>query len=73
LKQFAHQYGYLGVFLISLIGSVSIVLSIPYIPIIYLLGTFLDPFFIALTGGLGSAIGELSGYFVGYYGRAVNK
>ncbi len=27
----------------------------------------------AHAGGLGSAIDELSGYFVGYYGRAVNK
>jgi len=71
MKQFAYQYSYLGVFLVSLIGALSVVFPIPYTIIIYLLGRSLDPYIIAIAGGLGSALGELSGYILGYYGRAV--
>ena len=31
----------------------------------------MDPFFVAVSGGLGSALGEFSGYVLGYYGRKV--
>ena len=71
MTQFANQFGYLGVFIISFIGSVSVVFPIPYTIVIYLLGAVLDPFFVAVSGGLGSALGEFSGYAVGYYGRTV--
>ncbi|HDQ06923.1 MAG TPA: DedA family protein [Candidatus Bathyarchaeota archaeon] len=71
MTQFAHQFGYLGVFIISFIGSVSVVFPVPYTIVIYLLGAVLDPFFVAISGGLGSALGEFSGYALGYYGRTV--
>ena len=71
MEQFALQFGYLGVFLISLVGALSIIFPIPYTLIIYLLGSVLDPLFVAVSGGLGSALGEFSGYVLGYYGRAV--
>jgi len=71
MEQFAHQFGYFGVFLISLIGALSIIVPIPYTLVIYLLGSVLDPLLIAVSGGLGSALGEFSGYMLGYYGRAV--
>lgn len=71
MEQFALQFGYLGVLVISFIGSVSVVFPIPYTIVIYVLGSFLDPFFVAISGGLGSALGEFSGYALGYYGRSV--
>jgi membrane protein YqaA with SNARE-associated domain len=71
MEQFALQFGYLGVFIISFIGSISIIFPIPYTIVIYILGGFLDPIFVAISGGLGSALGEFSGYAVGYYGRNV--
>ncbi|UCE57374.1 MAG: VTT domain-containing protein [Candidatus Bathyarchaeota archaeon] len=71
MEQFALQFGYLGVFLISLVGAVSIIFPIPYTLVIYLLGSVLDPILVAISGGLGSAVGEFSGYVLGYYGRAV--
>ncbi|MFC1486680.1 YqaA family protein [Thermoproteota archaeon] len=69
MKQFALQFSYLGVFIISFIGSLSVVFPIPYTIVILFLGTMLDPFFIAISGGLGSALGEFFGYLLGYYGR----
>lgn len=71
MEQFALQYGYFGVFVISFIGSLSIVFPIPYTILIYFLGAVLDPIFLAISGGLGSALGEMSGYILGYYGRAI--
>jgi len=73
MEQFALQFGYFGVFLISLIGTLSVVFPIPYTLVIYFIGAVrvLDPFLIAVAGGLGSALGEFSGYVLGYYGRAV--
>ncbi|MGQ9479344.1 MAG: YqaA family protein [Thermoproteota archaeon] len=69
MEQLTNQYGYLGVFAISFIGTISIIFPIPYTIVIYLLGTVLDPFLIAISGGLGSALGELIGYLLGYFGR----
>jgi len=71
MSDFAVQFGYLGVFIISFIGSVSVVFPIPYTIVIYLLGAVMDPLFVAVSGGLGSALGEFSGYVLGYYGRTV--
>ena len=71
IEQLAYQYGYLGVFLVSLIGAMSIVFPIPYTLIIFTMGHLLDPFLVALMGGLGSSLGEFFGYILGYYGRAV--
>ena len=71
MLQFAHQFGYLGVFVISFIGSVSVIFPIPYTLVIFFLGSVLDPFFVAVSGGLGAALGEFSGYALGYYGRTV--
>jgi len=71
MMQFADKFGYLGVFIISFIGSVSVIFPVPYTIVIYLLGAVLDPFFVAVSGGLGSALGEFSGYALGYYGRTV--
>jgi membrane protein DedA with SNARE-associated domain len=71
MEQFALQFGYLGVFIISFIGSVSVIIPIPYTLAIFFMGTVLNPFFIAISGGLGSALGEFSGYALGYYGRTI--
>jgi membrane protein YqaA with SNARE-associated domain len=71
MEQFAYQFGYLGVFIISFIGSVSVIFPMPYTIVIYLMGAVLDPFLAAVSGGLGSAFGEFSGYALGYYGRTV--
>ena len=71
MQQFALQFGYLGVFIISFIGAVSVVFPIPYTIVIFLLGGVLDPLFVAISGGLGAALGEFSGYAIGYYGRKV--
>ena len=73
LIAFATQYSYLGVFLISLLGAMSIFIPIPYTVVIFILGGLqaFDPFLIAVAAGFGSAIGEFSGYLLGLGGRKV--
>jgi membrane protein DedA with SNARE-associated domain len=73
LEVFAVQYGYLGIFLISLLGAMSIFVPIPYTVVIFILGgqPSFDPFLIAVAAGAGAAIGEFSGYLIGVGGRKV--
>jgi membrane protein YqaA with SNARE-associated domain len=71
------RYGYLGVFLIPLIGSASFILPMPGLAVIAGGGAFLEPVLglppwavVGLLAGLGEALGELTGYGAGYGGRA---
>jgi len=70
LQKVAVQYKFLGVFIISLLGSASIVFPIPYTLVILFLGMnhIIDPLTLTVAGGLGSAVGQLSGYYIGYFG-----
>jgi membrane protein YqaA with SNARE-associated domain len=70
------QYGYFGVFAISLFGAVSILLPIPDSLTVFTIsglkvgGAWLyEPVWIAAAAGVGSAIGEFSGYLLGFGGK----
>jgi len=63
------QYGYFGIFLLSLIGALSIFFPIPYTVVIFTLGQRFEPVWIAVAAGLGATVGEFSGYLLGYGGR----
>lgn len=66
------NFGYFGIFLLSLVSAMSIFVPIPYTLVIFWLGNYgWDPFLLMIAGGFGSAIGELSGYVLGYYGRKI--
>jgi membrane protein YqaA with SNARE-associated domain len=64
------QWGYVGAFFISLIASATIVLPAPGLMIVIAMGSALDPVLLGIVAGLGSAIGELSGYIAGATGSA---
>jgi len=72
------QYGYLGAFLVSLIGNASILLPGIVLPILSGLGVVFHqamgisgPIVIGLVGAAGAAIGEVVGYLAGYSGRGL--
>jgi len=65
-------YGYLGAFLISLTLNATIVLPAGNFLMMATLGAVLpSATMVGLAGGIGAAIGELTGYMVGYSGQAV--
>ncbi|MDI6846834.1 MAG: VTT domain-containing protein [Candidatus Bathyarchaeia archaeon] len=71
MESLALQYGYFGIFLISLIGALSIIFPIPYTVIIFTLGGIFEPLWIAIAAGIGSAVGEFSGYLLGFGSRRI--
>jgi len=72
------SYGYLGAFLISLIGNATVLLPGIVLPILSGLGIVFypvtglaGPIMVGVAGGAGAAIGEIVGYMVGYSGRGL--
>jgi membrane protein YqaA with SNARE-associated domain len=68
------NYGYLGVFIGSLISNATIILPVPGVLVLFPLVANLNPILVALAGSTGGIIGELSSYMAGFGGQAmVNK
>ena len=63
-------YGYLGVFIISIILNATIILPVSNMAVMMALGAAMPlPFVVGLVGALGAAIGEMTGYIAGRSGR----
>ncbi|MFP4394262.1 MAG: TVP38/TMEM64 family protein [Anaerolineales bacterium] len=60
------RLGYLGVFLMAVIGSSTIVLPIPHLAFTFTMGAVLNPWLAGLSAGFGDGIGEITGYMAGY-------
>ena len=63
--------GYVGVFLISLLGSATLFLPAPSYLFVITLGGVLNPLAVGMVAGLGAALGELTGYLAGRAGTEV--
>lgn len=61
------NYGYLGIFLISLLGSATLILPTPALVFVIIAGgTLSSPFLVGILAGIGAALGEFTGYLAGY-------
>jgi len=65
--------GYFGVFLASTIGSATVIFPVPIFIIIFAAGAVFNPFIVGIVAGIGSAIGELVAYGVGFGGGKLLK
>ena len=71
-------YGYLGAFLIGILGGATYIAPVPMLPVIFVLGTVVrpsfapypGPVFIGAAAGLGETVGALTIYMTGYGGGA---
>jgi uncharacterized membrane protein YdjX (TVP38/TMEM64 family) len=64
-------YGYLGVFLLMLLSSATVLMPMPGLATVAAAGILWNPFLVGLAGGLGGASGELFGYLAGYGARDI--
>lgn len=66
-------YGYLGAFLISILGGASIIIPVPMLAVIFALGAVMKyPWMVAICGASGELIGALTIYMTGHgAGRAL--
>ena len=74
------DWGYLGLFFIAMAGSATIVLPTPSTVAVFGGAAVLDPvlglpapLLVGLVAGLGDALGEFSGYALGYAGTDIVK
>lgn len=65
------QYGYLGVFFATLLGSATVVLPVPGLALVYVGGGIWNPLLVGLVAGLGDATGEATAYLAGYAGQGL--
>jgi membrane protein YqaA with SNARE-associated domain len=65
------NYGYLGLFVISIIGNATLILPAPVFVVACAAGLVYGPIGVGLVAGVGSAIGELTGYMAGAGGKAL--
>ena len=61
-------YGYLGAFMISILGGATIIVPVPMLVVVFALGGVLTPYWVGVAAGLGETIGALIIYITGYGG-----
>lgn len=64
-------FGYGGIFVITLLGALSLFIPGPTMIAAFLIGSVLNPFWVSVVAGLGSALGETTGYLAGLASRAL--
>ena len=64
-------FGYLGIFLVSFVGSATVILPLPSFAIIFAAGAVMNPWIVGMVAGFGAAFGELIGYAVGRGGEKI--
>ena len=65
------NYGYLGIFVASVLANGTILLPAPGVALVAVMGGVLNPLLVSLAAGIGAAIGELVGYVAGFGGQLV--
>lgn len=61
-------WGYLGLFLVTLLNGAAIVLAGPGLAATFLAARVWPPLLVGLVAGTGTALGEVSGYLLGWGG-----
>jgi membrane protein YqaA with SNARE-associated domain len=62
-------YGYVGAFLISILGGATIIVPVPMLAVVFALGRVMEhTWLVGLANGLGETIGALTIYMTGYGG-----
>jgi uncharacterized membrane protein YdjX (TVP38/TMEM64 family) len=65
------QYGYAAVFVVGLVSNATIVFPVPGLAVSSVMGGVFNPWIVGVVGGVGQALGELTGYMAGYSGQTL--
>jgi membrane protein DedA with SNARE-associated domain len=70
---FYDDFGYLGILLISFVGSIIVFIPIPYFPVLVTaaFNKELDPHILALSSAIGAVVAKMIIFYVSYYGRNI--
>jgi membrane protein DedA with SNARE-associated domain len=73
LSSFYSDSGYIGILIISFIGSIILFIPVPYFPILIssALNKDFDPHMIALSSALGAVLAKIIIFIASYYGRNI--
>jgi len=63
--------GYPGLFILTFLSNASIFIPVPGWVATSVMAALLDPVLVAIVAGVASALGEFSGYLIGYSGQGV--
>jgi len=64
-------YGYVGAFLISILGGATIIIPVPMLAVVFALGRVMEyTWLVGIANGLGETLGALTIYMTGYGGGA---
>ncbi len=66
-------WSYLGIFLLNFLSSATIIFPVPGILSVVAVAAVLQPLPTGLLAGLGSALGEVTGYLSGYGGQLLSS
>ncbi len=64
-------YGYIGIFLLSILANATIIVPVPGVILTSAMATIFNPLGVAIAAGSGAALGELTGYLAGFSGQGV--
>jgi len=65
------RFGYVGAFVVAAIANATILIPVPYYPVIARLAQVLNIWVVILAAAAGSALGESIAYFVGRSGKGI--
>jgi membrane protein DedA with SNARE-associated domain len=65
------NFGYGGIFILSILSNATLILPLPGIIFTSAMGAVFNPFWVAIAAGIGAAIGETTGYLAGFSGQIV--
>ncbi len=64
-------YGFIGIFLISIVANATIIIPLPGVILTSAMATIFNPLGVAIAAGSGAALGELTGYLAGFSSQGV--
>jgi len=65
------NFGYGGIFIVSLLTNATLVLPLPGVVFTSAMGAVFNPFWVAIAAGTGAALGETTGYLAGFSGQII--